>query len=169
VTFSVVLGSTIGRDALVGPFARLRPGCNLADSTKAGAFVDVKNSTIGRGSKVPHLSYVGDTSIGQGVNVGAGTITVNFDGQNKHATKIEDGASIGSDTMLIAPVRVGKNAVTGAGSVITRDVPAGALAVERGEQRNIAGYRERKQAKAKAKPSKSKGTGRAVRGAKGTS
>jgi bifunctional UDP-N-acetylglucosamine pyrophosphorylase / glucosamine-1-phosphate N-acetyltransferase len=175
VTFSVVLGSTIGRDALIGPFARLRPGCRLADGTKAGAFVDVKNSSIGKGSKVPHLSYVGDASIGEGVNVGAGTVTVNFDGLNKHVTKIEDGASIGSDTMLIAPVRVGKNAVTGAGSVITRDVPAGALAVERGEQRNIAGYRERKaaergQATSKdAKASKSKGTGRAVRGAKGTS
>jgi bifunctional UDP-N-acetylglucosamine pyrophosphorylase / glucosamine-1-phosphate N-acetyltransferase len=171
VTFSVVLGSTIGRDAHVGPFARLRPGCALADGTKAGAFVDVKNSSIGKGSKVPHLSYVGDASIGEGVNVGAGTVTVNFDGRNKHVTKIEDGASIGSDTMLIAPVRIGRDAVTGAGSVITKDVPAGALAVERGEQKNVAGYRKRKEAERGKQPQKpkSKGTGRADPGARGIS
>ena len=146
VTFSVVLGSKIGKGAHVGPFARLRPGCNLADGSKAGTFVDVKNATIGKGSKVPHLAYVGDATIGEDVNVGAGSITVNYDGYEKRRTVVGDGARIGSDTMLVAPVRVGKDANTGAGSVITRDVPAGALAVERGEQRNIPGYRRRKDA-----------------------
>jgi bifunctional UDP-N-acetylglucosamine pyrophosphorylase/glucosamine-1-phosphate N-acetyltransferase len=144
ITFAVVLGSRIGGDATVGPFARLRPGSMLADGSKAGTFVDVKNATIGRGSKVPHLSYVGDATLGEDVNVGAGTITVNYDGYDKHRTMIGDGARIGSDTMLVAPVRIGPNANTGAGSVITKDVPAGALAVERGEQRVVRGYRERK-------------------------
>ena len=146
VTFSVVLGSTIGKDAQVGPFARLRPGSRLADGSKAGSFVEVKNSTLGRGSKVPHLSYIGDATIGERANVGAGTITVNFDGYEKHETHIGDGARIGSDTMLVAPVSVGKDSNTAAGSVITEDVPAGALAVERGEQRNVSGYRKRKDA-----------------------
>jgi bifunctional UDP-N-acetylglucosamine pyrophosphorylase/glucosamine-1-phosphate N-acetyltransferase len=106
--------------------------------------VEIKASRIGEGSKVPHLSYVGDATIGRNVNVGAGTVTVNYDGYEKHRTVIGDDVRIGSDTMLVAPVRVGKGAVTGAGSVITRDVPPGALAVERAEQRVIAGYRERK-------------------------
>jgi bifunctional UDP-N-acetylglucosamine pyrophosphorylase/glucosamine-1-phosphate N-acetyltransferase len=144
ITFAVVLGSRIGGDATVGPFARLRPGSMLADGSKAGTFVDVKNARIGRGSKVPHLSYVGDATLGEDVNVGAGTITVNYDGYDKYTTMIGDGARIGSDTMLVAPVRIGRNANTGAGSVITKDVPAGALAVERGEQRVVRGYRERK-------------------------
>ncbi len=144
VTFSVVLSSKLGRRVAVGPYARLRPGCEFADDSKAGAFVDIKASKIGRGSKVPHLSYVGNAKIGKGVNVGAATVTVNFDGYEKHTTVIEEGARIGSDTMLIAPVKVGKNAVTGAGSVITKDVPAGSLAVERSEQRTVKGYRKRK-------------------------
>jgi bifunctional UDP-N-acetylglucosamine pyrophosphorylase / glucosamine-1-phosphate N-acetyltransferase len=146
VTFSVVVGSEIGRGAEVGPFARLRPGTKIGDGAKAGAFVEVKNSTVGKDSKVPHLSYVGDATIGRGVNLGAGTVTVNFDGYEKHATRIDDGARIGSDTMLVAPVHVGKDAATGAGSVITQDVPAGALAVERSEQKNVRGYRRRKDA-----------------------
>ena len=146
VTFAVVLGSRIGRNVRVGPFVRMRPGTVLEDRSKAGAFVDLKNATVGRGSKVPHLSYVGDADLGEDVNVGAGTVTVNFDGYRKHRTVIGDGASIGSDTMLIAPVTIGKDANTGAGSVITKDVPAGALAVERSEQRNVEGYRERKDA-----------------------
>jgi bifunctional UDP-N-acetylglucosamine pyrophosphorylase / glucosamine-1-phosphate N-acetyltransferase len=146
VTFAVVLGSRIGRDVRVGPFVRMRPGTVLEDGSKAGAFVDLKNATIGKGSKVPHLSYVGDADLGKDVNIGAGTVTVNFDGYQKQRTTIGDGASIGSDTMLIAPVTVGREANTGAGSVISKDVPAGALAVERAEQRNVPGYRKRKDA-----------------------
>jgi bifunctional UDP-N-acetylglucosamine pyrophosphorylase / glucosamine-1-phosphate N-acetyltransferase len=146
VTFAVVTGSRLGRDVSVGPFVRMRPGTVMKDGSKAGAFVDLKAATIGEGSKVPHLSYVGDSEVGRGVNVGAGSVTVNFDGWDKHRTVIEDGASIGSDTMLIAPVRVGRNAATGAGSVITDDVPDGALAVERSEQKIVPGYRSRKEA-----------------------
>jgi bifunctional UDP-N-acetylglucosamine pyrophosphorylase/glucosamine-1-phosphate N-acetyltransferase len=106
--------------------------------------VEIKGSRVGEGSKVPHLSYVGDAKVGKHVNVGAGTVTANYDGYDKHETVIEDDARIGSDTMLIAPVRVGKGAVTGAGSVITLDVPPGSLAVERSEQRVVEGYRARK-------------------------
>src|SRR6266516_923302 len=144
VNFSVVLDSRLGDHTSVGPFARLRPGTRLSDGAKAGTFVDVKNAKIGRGSKVPHLSYVGDATLGDDVNIGAGTVTVNYDGYTKHRTVIGDGARIGSDTMLVAPVRVGKDATTGAGSVITKDVTAGALGVERAEQRVVPGYRERK-------------------------
>jgi len=151
VTFSVVRGSRIGPRASVGPFASLRPGTVLREGSKAGTFVEMKSTRIGRGSKVPHLSYMGDATIGEGVNVGAGSITCNYDGVDKHPTVIEDGAFIGSDTMLVAPVRVGRNAVTGAGSAITRDVPAGALAVERAEQRTVEGYGERRQAARQAK------------------
>ena len=146
VSFSVVTGSVIGRDAHVGPFARLRDGVVLADGTTIGNFVEVKGSRVGRGSKAKHLSYLGDADIGDDVNVGAGTVTVNYDGYRKHRTLIEDGASIGSDTMLVAPITVGQDATTGAGSVITKDVPPGALAVERGEQRTVPGYRDRKDA-----------------------
>jgi bifunctional UDP-N-acetylglucosamine pyrophosphorylase/glucosamine-1-phosphate N-acetyltransferase len=141
---SVVREARIGPRAVVGPYAHLRPGTVLAADTKAGSFVEIKNSRIGEGSKVPHLAYVGDATIGRNVNIGAGTITVNYDGYGKHRTAIGDDVRIGSDTMLVAPVRIGKGAVTGAGSVITKDVPAGALAVERGEQRVVRGYRERK-------------------------
>ncbi|MGH2654170.1 MAG: bifunctional UDP-N-acetylglucosamine diphosphorylase/glucosamine-1-phosphate N-acetyltransferase GlmU [Actinomycetota bacterium] len=141
---SVVRGARIGPRAVVGPYTHLRPGTVLAADTKAGSFVEIKNSRIGEGSKVPHLAYVGDAIIGRNVNIGAGTITVNYDGYGKHRTAIGDDARIGSDTMLVAPVRIGKGAVTGAGSVITKDVPPGALAVERDEQRVVRGYRERK-------------------------
>jgi bifunctional UDP-N-acetylglucosamine pyrophosphorylase / glucosamine-1-phosphate N-acetyltransferase len=151
VTFSVVEGARIGPRASVGPFARVHPGTVLGEGARVGSFVEVKGSAIGRGSKVPHLSYVGDATIGEGVNVGAGTVTVNFDGYDKHRTVVGDHARVGSDTMLVAPVRVGKGAATGAGSVITKDVPAGALAVERSEQRNVPGYRKKKDAQAKAK------------------
>jgi bifunctional UDP-N-acetylglucosamine pyrophosphorylase/glucosamine-1-phosphate N-acetyltransferase len=146
VTFSVVTGSTIGRDAHVGPFARLRDGVDLADGATIGNFVEVKATRVGRGSKAKHLTYLGDAEIGDDVNVGAGTVTVNYDGYRKHPTRIDDGASIGSDTMLVAPIRIGRDATTGAGSVITNDVPPGALAVERGQQRTISGYRDRKDA-----------------------
>jgi bifunctional UDP-N-acetylglucosamine pyrophosphorylase / glucosamine-1-phosphate N-acetyltransferase len=144
IEFSVVRGSRIGREATVGPYAHLRQGTVLGARTKAGSFVEIKGSRIGEGSKVPHLSYVGDAVVGKDVNIGAGTVTVNYDGYEKHRTVIGDDVRIGSDTMLVAPVRVGKGAVTGAGSVITKDVPAGALAVERTEQRVVPGYRERK-------------------------
>jgi len=146
VAFSVVRGSRIGPRALVGPYASLRPGTVLDEEAKAGSFVEIKASRVGRRSKVPHLSYVGDTVIGKDTNVGAATVTVNYDGFRKHRTVIGDEVHIGSDTMLVAPVRIGRRAWTGAGSVITKDVPAGALAVERTEQRVVRGYDERKRA-----------------------
>lgn len=131
VCFSEVIGATVGPEATVGPFAYLRPGARLARKAKVGTFVEVKASTIGEGSKVPHLSYIGDAEIGKDVNVGAATVTVNYDGETKTKAKtvIGDGAKIGSDTMLIAPVKVGKRAVTGAGSIVTKDVPAETVVV----------------------------------------
>jgi len=158
VQFSVVREARIGPRATVGPFAHVRPGTVLAEGAKAGAFVEIKASKVGEGAKVPHLSYVGDAEVGKGANVGAGTVTVNYDGYRKHRTQIGEDARIGSDTMLVAPVRVGDGAVTGAGSVITKDVPAGALAVERSEQRVVKGYRKRKDAEAKVR-GKPKGKG----------
>lgn len=130
----------------VGPFAHLRPGAVLERGAKAGSFVEIKNSRIGEGSKVPHLAYVGDAEVGSGSNLGAGTITANYDGFRKNRTVIGDGVRIGVDTMLIAPVEVGDAAYTGAGAVIKHDVPEGALAVSENEQRNIEGYAERKAA-----------------------
>ena len=141
---SVVRGSAIGPGATVGPFSHVRPDTVVGKGAKIGSYVEIKASRIGEGTKVPHLSYIGDATIGKNVNVGAGTITVNYDGYEKHKTFVGDDARIGSDTMLIAPVRIGRGAVTGAGSVISKDVPAGALAVERGEQRHVSGYRQRK-------------------------
>lgn len=125
VQFSVLDGARVGPEATVGPYAYLRPGARLARKAKVGTFVEVKGSTIGEGSKVPHLSYVGDATIGRDANVGAATVTVNYDPETKTKAKtvIGDGAKIGSDTMLVAPVKIGKGAVTGAGSVVTRDVP----------------------------------------------
>lgn len=147
VTFAVIKGSRIGPKATVGPFASLRPGTVILEGGKAGTFVEIKASRVGKRSKVPHLSYVGDATIGDDVNLGAGTVTANYDGFRKHSTTIGDGAHIGSDTMLVAPVKVGKKAWTGAGSVITKDVPDGALAVERTDQRNVGGYDRRKRGK----------------------
>ncbi|MEX0989112.1 MAG: bifunctional UDP-N-acetylglucosamine diphosphorylase/glucosamine-1-phosphate N-acetyltransferase GlmU [Actinomycetota bacterium] len=146
VTFSVVRESRIGPGATVGPYASIRPGTVLDAGAKVGTFVEVKASRIGPDAKVPHLSYVGDARIGKNANVGAGTITVNYDGYEKHPTVVGDDARVGSDTMLVAPVKIGKGAATGAGSAITRDVPAGALGVERSDQRNVPGYRSRKDA-----------------------
>jgi bifunctional UDP-N-acetylglucosamine pyrophosphorylase/glucosamine-1-phosphate N-acetyltransferase len=151
VSFSVVRESKVGKRATVGPYASLRPGTVLEEGAKAGSFVEIKASRIGKGAKVPHLSYVGDADVGARANIGAATVTVNYDGFEKHRTEIGDDAKVGSDTMLVAPVKVGKGAYTGAGSVITRDVPAGALAVERSEQRVVEGYAERKRAKYEAK------------------
>ncbi|MGI9528437.1 MAG: bifunctional UDP-N-acetylglucosamine diphosphorylase/glucosamine-1-phosphate N-acetyltransferase GlmU [Acidimicrobiia bacterium] len=149
---SVAIGSSIGTEAVVGPFAYLRPGAVLGPRSKIGAHVEIKGSTIGEGSKVPHLSYVGDAIIGAGSNLGAGTITVNYDGFAKHKTIIGDNVRIGSDTMLVAPVEVGDNAFTGAGSVITNDVPEGALAVERTTQKNVEGYADKRRKRSEGKP-----------------
>ena len=145
---TVMIEAIVGREALVGPFAYLRPGTVLGRGAKAGTYVEIKGSTVGAGSKVPHLSYVGNATIGEKTNIGAGTITVNYDGYAKYATTIGDRVRIGSDTMLIAPVHVGDDAVTGAGSVITQDVPEGALGVSRDPQRNIDGYAEKRRKRA---------------------
>jgi bifunctional UDP-N-acetylglucosamine pyrophosphorylase/glucosamine-1-phosphate N-acetyltransferase len=144
VTQAVGVQASIGPDAVVGPFAYLRPGAELGPRSKVGTYVEVKKSHIGAGSKVPHLTYVGDAEIGEGVNVGAGTVFVNYDGVSKHRTVVGDGAFIGSDTMLVAPLTVGDGAQTGAGSTITRDVPPGALAIERADQRTIEGWAARR-------------------------
>lgn len=137
---SVIQNSKIGSNAHVGPFARLRENVLLGDNVTLGNFVEVKNSTIGQGSMTKHLSYVGDATIGSNVNMGAGTITCNYDGVKKHATIIEDDAFIGTNNTLIAPVKIGKGAYTGAGSTITRDVPSNALAIARSRQNNKEGY-----------------------------
>ncbi|MET8543125.1 bifunctional UDP-N-acetylglucosamine diphosphorylase/glucosamine-1-phosphate N-acetyltransferase GlmU [Kitasatospora sp. NPDC004799] len=134
----------IGELAGVGPYAYLRPGAKLARKAKVGTYVEVKNSELGEGAKVPHLSYIGDATIGEGTNVGAASVTVNYDGVNKHRTVIGAHCRTGSDNMFIAPVTIGDGAYTGAGSVITNDVPAGALGVNRATQRNIEGWVERK-------------------------
>jgi bifunctional UDP-N-acetylglucosamine pyrophosphorylase/glucosamine-1-phosphate N-acetyltransferase len=144
VSQTVALESTIGPRAVVGPFASLRPGTRLEEGAKAGTFVEMKNSVVGPGTKVPHLSYVGDADIGAGVNVGAGTVFVNYDGVRKHRTTVGDGAFIGSDTMLVAPVTVGSGAQTAAGSTVTKDVPPDALAIERSDQRTIEGWAARR-------------------------
>ena len=150
VLASHATGAEVGAGATVGPYSFLRPGTKLGAKSKAGAFVEVKNSTVGAGSKVPHLSYVGDADIGEGSNIGAATIVVNYDGVHKHRTVVGDHARVGSDTMLVAPVTIGDGAYTAAGSVITADVPAGALAVARGQQRNVEGWVERKRPGSKA-------------------
>ncbi|GAA4862104.1 bifunctional UDP-N-acetylglucosamine diphosphorylase/glucosamine-1-phosphate N-acetyltransferase GlmU [Kitasatospora terrestris] len=134
----------IGERAQVGPYAYLRPGTKLGRGAKAGTYVEIKNSELGEGAKVPHLSYIGDATIGEGTNVGAASVTVNYDGVNKHRTVIGAHCRTGSDNMFIAPVTVGDGAYTAAGSVITNDVPAGSLGVARAQQRNIAGWVARK-------------------------
>ena len=141
--FSHIEGASIGAKASIGPFARIRPGTRLAENTKVGNFVELKKAEVGEGAKVNHLSYVGDASVGIRANIGAGTITCNYDGFEKHRTVIGDGAFIGSNTALVAPVTVGEGAIVGAGSVITRDVEPDSLAVERGEQKGIAGWARR--------------------------
>jgi len=133
--------AVIGRKVSIGPFARIRPGTECADGVKIGNFVEIKKSNIGTGSKVNHLSYIGDTQMGAAVNIGAGTIICNYDGVNKFTTVIEDGVFVGSDTQLVAPVRVGRNATIGAGSTITRDVPAEELTLSRAKQATIGGWK----------------------------
>ena len=141
---SIAIQTAIGAGSTVGPFTYLRAGTVLGDSTKAGAFVEMKNATVGTGSKIPHLSYVGDATIGEGSNIGAATVFVNYDGVEKHHTIVGDHVRIGSDTMLIAPVSIGDGAYTAAGSVITEDVPAGAIGVGRSRQRNVIDWVLRK-------------------------
>jgi len=142
--FCLIVGARVAEGVAIGPFAHLRPDTTVGAGAKVGNFVELKKTALGPGSKVNHLSYLGDATVGAGVNVGAGTITCNYDGVNKHQTVIEDGAFIGSDTQLIAPVTVGKGAYVGAGSSITEDVPAGSLGIARGRQTNIEGWVERK-------------------------
>jgi len=136
----------VGPDAQVGPYTYLRPGTVLRTGSRAGGFVEMKNADVGAGSKVPHLSYVGDATIGEHSNVGAATVFVNYDGADKHHTTVGDHVRIGSDTMLVAPVSIGDGAYTAAGSVITDDVPAGAMGVGRARQRTIAGWVQRRRA-----------------------
>lgn len=141
---AVADSAEIGPGASVGPFAYLRPGTRLGTKAKAGTYVEMKNATIGEGTKVPHLSYVGDATIGEYTNIGAASVFVNYDGEAKHHTTIGSHCKTGSDNMFVAPVTVGDGAYTAAGSVITKDVPAGSLAVARGQQRNIEGWVARK-------------------------
>ena len=144
VVHSYVDGAEIGDRVSVGPFAYLRPGTVLREGSKAGTFVEIKNSDVGAGTKVPHLSYVGDADIGEDTNLGAATITANYDGTHKHRTTIGDRVKTSVDTTFVAPVTIGDDAFTGAGSVITKDVPPGALGIARERQRNIEGYTERR-------------------------
>jgi bifunctional UDP-N-acetylglucosamine pyrophosphorylase/glucosamine-1-phosphate N-acetyltransferase len=139
--FSHLEDATIGANCRIGPYARLRPGAALADDVHVGNFVEVKATAIGKGSKANHLAYLGDAVIGSDVNVGAGTITCNYDGVNKHRTVIEDGAFIGSDTQLVAPVTVGRNATLGAGTTLTRDAPPDALTISRPKQLTVPGWK----------------------------
>lgn len=141
---TVIEHSVVGAGAQVGPFARLRPESRIGDSAKIGNFVEVKKSIIGRGSKAMHLSYIGDATVGRNVNVGAGTITCNYDGTKKYRTTIGNGVFVGSDSQFVAPVKVGRGAYIGAGSVITENVPPGSLAVSRARQVNIKGWAKRK-------------------------
>jgi bifunctional UDP-N-acetylglucosamine pyrophosphorylase / glucosamine-1-phosphate N-acetyltransferase len=141
---TVAVQSNIGADVTIGPFAYLRPGTELADKVHIGTYVELKKAEVGTGSKVPHLTYVGDATIGKHVNIGAATVFVNYDGMTKHRSVIGDHARTGADNMFVAPVEVGDGAYTAAGSVIVSDVPPGALAIARGRQNNVAGWVERK-------------------------
>ncbi|EKF73241.1 bifunctional N-acetylglucosamine-1-phosphate uridyltransferase / glucosamine-1-phosphate N-acetyltransferase [Alcanivorax hongdengensis A-11-3] len=145
--FSLIDGAIVGEHCQIGPYARLRPGTELADSAKIGNFVETKKSYVGEGSKVNHLTYIGDSHIGKDVNVGAGTITCNYDGVNKFQTVMKDGAFIGSNASLVAPVTIGENATVGAGSTVTKDVEDNSLAVARGQQRNVANWQRPKKEK----------------------
>ncbi|WP_151670960.1 bifunctional UDP-N-acetylglucosamine diphosphorylase/glucosamine-1-phosphate N-acetyltransferase GlmU [Nitrincola schmidtii] len=138
---SLIDGAKIGSNAVIGPFARIRPGTELADQTKIGNFVETKKAVIGKGSKVNHLSYIGDAQIGENSNIGAGTITCNYDGVNKSVTEIGDGAFIGSNTSLVAPVKIGHEATIAAGSTITKDIPDGQLAVARAQQKLVSHWK----------------------------
>ncbi len=151
--YSVLDGATVGAGCRVGPFARLRPGTVLEAEARVGNFVEVKKSRLGKGAKANHLAYLGDADVGAGANIGAGVVTCNYDGRDKHRTAIGAGAFVGSDTMLVAPVEIGEGASTAAGSVVTQDVPAGALAVGRSKQRNVPGWAERQARRRRKKES----------------
>ncbi|MDO9631390.1 MAG: DapH/DapD/GlmU-related protein, partial [Humidesulfovibrio sp.] len=138
--FSHLESARLEAGAVAGPYARLRPGAVLMENARVGNFVEMKKAVLGPGAKAGHLSYLGDATVGAGANIGAGTITCNYDGTHKHLTEIGAGAFIGSNTALVAPVRVGENALVGAGSVITKDVPDSALAIARGRQSNLPGH-----------------------------
>jgi bifunctional UDP-N-acetylglucosamine pyrophosphorylase / glucosamine-1-phosphate N-acetyltransferase len=144
VVHSYLIECEVADDATVGPFSYLRPAARIGEGAKAGSFVEIKNSEIGPGAKVPHLSYIGDAEVGEGSNLGASTITANYDGRNKNRTKIGKNVHTGVDTTFVAPVEVGDDAYTGAGSVITEDVPPGALGIARAEQENVEGYAAKK-------------------------
>jgi len=146
---SVIADATVADGASVGPFAHLRPGASLGQNARVGNFVEMKNATLGAGSKANHLAYLGDATIGDNVNVGAGTITCNYDGTDKHPTVIDDGAFVGSNSTLVAPVTVGRGAYVAAGSTVTQDVPAGALGIGRGRQENKPGWVEKRNNRAK--------------------
>jgi len=152
VVAATCVDAEIGEQATVGPYTYLRPGARLGRGAKAGSYVEIKAADIGDGSKVPHLSYVGDATIGAGSNIGAATVFVNYDGRDKHRTTVGDDVRIGSDTMLVAPVSIGDGAYTAAGSVITQDVPPGALGVGRAKQRNIEGWVTRKRGRPAGRP-----------------
>jgi len=140
--FSHLDNTLMGEDCIIGPYARTRPGTRLGKDVHVGNFVEIKNSTVADHSKANHLAYVGDADIGQRVNIGAGTITCNYDGVNKYRTVIEDDVFIGSDTQLVAPVRVGRGATLGAGTTLTKDAPAEQLTVSRAKQLSIAGWKK---------------------------
>jgi len=137
---------------MVGPFAHLRPGTVLEPGVRVGNFVEIKESRLGRGTKANHLSYLGDAEIGADCNIGAGTITCNYDGERKHRTILRDGAFIGSDTQLVAPVEVGEGAYVGSGTTVTKTVPAGALAISRPPQVNVPGWAERRRKRRGSRP-----------------
>ena len=149
ITSAHVLESTVGSGCTVGPFAYLRPGVTMLDGSKAGTYVEMKQTTLGEKSKVPHLSYIGDADIGTDTNIGAGNITANYDGFRKHRTTVGSGVKTGSDCVLVAPVTIGDRAMTGAGSIITGDVPEGALGIARARQQNIEGFTDKAEARAK--------------------
>lgn len=148
--FAHMSDSAIGANCQVGPFAYLRPGVTVEDGGKIGTYVEVKNTRVGRKAKVPHLSYIGDADIGEGTNIGAGNITANYDGFRKHRTTIGAGVKTGSDCVFVAPVSIGDRAMTAAGSILTHDVPAGALGIARARQENLEGFTKRAEAKARA-------------------
>ena len=154
---TVIEDSRVRSHAAVGPFAHIRPGSDIGENARIGNFVELKKALVGKGAKASHLSYLGDARIGSGVNIGAGTITCNYDGENKHVTIIEDNVFVGSDSQLVAPVKVGKGAYIGAGSTITKDVPPGALALTRAAQKTLKDWAIKRKDKAKVRSKAGKG------------
>jgi bifunctional UDP-N-acetylglucosamine pyrophosphorylase/glucosamine-1-phosphate N-acetyltransferase len=156
-SFSHIEGAHVGAGAIVGPFARLRPGAELGDEAHVGNFVEVKNATLGTGAKANHLTYIGDASVGEGTNIGAGTITCNYDGVFKHRTEIGARAFVGSNTMFVAPVRMGDEAMTATGTVVTEDIAPGDLAIGRARQVAKPGLARRMMAKLREEKARRKG------------